>query len=107
VSTLLVPYIMMAMLWAFLLAAVAYFRRWWILFLLNALPIGATFYLFIAASRLASNEDTDQAAIGAMIMASFCMFAVAFSIAASITGGLSGLIARHLSARRLNIQQEG
>jgi hypothetical protein len=106
VSLLLTPYLLIALLWAALLAALAYFRRWWTLLILNVVPIGATVYLFIAGGRMGANEDTDQAAVGVMIMAGFCMFAVAFSLAASAIGGISGLIARHFFARHVNIQQE-
>jgi len=101
--------LLVALPWLALLAALTFYRRWWISLAANALPAGLATYLFVEGGRMASNEDTDQAAIGVLFFAGFCMACTAISLAASVLGGIAGLIARHLSAKRIrnDLIQEG
>ena len=101
--------LLVALAWLAPLAIVAFYRRWWILLAANMLPAGLTTYLFVEGSRMASNEDTDQAAIGVLIMAGFCMFGTVGSLVASALGAIAGLVARHWSAKHIrnDLIQEG
>ena len=86
--------------WFIALAWLGFARNWRWAIALNALPVALTIFLVFYGMRLGRDENSDQSALGGLIIAAIVEAAALASVASTAIGAALGALYRNLSARR-------